>query len=133
VQVSMPLFSGMQRPARVAQRQLAMEQVRTQRGLLEDQAEHQVRTYADQLNEAAQRTTAQRLAVQQAQRGYQIATVQYREGISSALELTDAENALRQSEFNYAEAIYDYLVARARLDEATGGIDPRVVRAEGDR
>jgi outer membrane protein len=133
VQVSMPLFSGMQRPARVAQRQLAMEQVRTQRGLLEDQAEHQVRTFADQLNEAAQRTTAQRLAVQQAQRGYQIATVQYREGISSALELTDAENALRQSEFNYAEAIYDYLVARARLEEATGGIDPRVTRAEGDR
>jgi outer membrane protein TolC len=49
--------------------------------------------------------------------------VQHREGISSALELTDAEGALRQSEFNYAEAIYDYLVARARLDEAMGTVD----------
>jgi outer membrane protein len=131
IMVTMPLFSGMQRPARVAQRNVAIEQVRTQRSLVEDQVEHQVRTYADQVDEARQRAMAQRLGVQQAQRGYQIATVQHREGISSALELTDAEGALRQSEFNYAEAIYDYLVARARLDEAMGTVDTgaRVVAA----
>lgn len=138
VQVSMPLFSGMQRPARVAQRQLAIRQVRAQRELAEDQVEHQVRTFVDQAAEARERATAQRLGVQQAQRGYQIATVQYREGISSALELTDAESALRQSEFNYAEAIYDYLVARARLEEAMGTVDStgrlaRRVTAEVER
>jgi outer membrane protein len=120
VQVTMPLFSGLQRPARVAQRQLAIRQVREQRALVEDQVEHQVRTFADQVAEARERAAAQRLGVRQAQRGYQIATVQYREGISSALELTDAEGALRQSEFNYAEAVYDYLVAQARLQEAMG-------------
>jgi outer membrane protein len=123
VMVTMPLFSGMQRPARVARKHVAIEQVRTQRALVEDQIAHQVRTYADQADEARQRALAQRLGVRQAQRGYQIATVQHREGISSALELTDAEGALRQSEFNYAEAIYDYLVARARLDEAMGTVD----------
>ena len=37
-----------------------------------------------------------------------------------AIEVTDAEVALRQSEFNYAEAVYDYLVARARLDQVLG-------------
>jgi outer membrane protein len=126
IMVSVPLFSGMQRPARVAQKHVAIEQVRTQRGLVEDQVEHQVRTYADQVEEARQRAVAQRMGVQQAQRGYRIATVQHREGISSALELTDAEGALRQSEFNYAEAIYDYLVARARLDEAMGTVDTGV-------
>jgi outer membrane protein len=131
VMVTMPLFSGMQRPARVSRKNLVIEQVRTQRALVEDQVEHQVRTYADQVDEARQRALAQRLGVQQAQRGYQIATVQHREGISSALELTDAEGALRQSEFNYAEAIYDFLVARARLDEAMGTVDTgvRVARA----
>jgi outer membrane protein len=123
VQVTMPLFAGMRRPARVAQRRIAIEQVRTQRDLAEDQVENQVRTVVDQLEEARQRVAAQRLGVQQAQRGYQIASAQYREGISSQLELTDAENALRQSEFNYAEAIYDYLVARARYDEVMGDID----------
>jgi outer membrane protein len=123
VQVSMPLFSGMQRPARTGQKRIALEQVRTQRALTADLVEHQVVTYLDQVEESRERARAQRLGVQQAQRGYQIALVQYREGISSALELTDAESALRQSEFNYAEAVYDYLVARARLAEATGTID----------
>jgi outer membrane protein len=123
VVVTMPLFSGMQRPARAAQRQIAIEQVRTQRAVTEDRVAHQVRTFADQAEEARERAAAQRLGVEQAQRGYQIATVQHREGISSALELTDAESALRQSEFNYAEAIYDYLVARARLDDAMGSVD----------
>lgn len=123
VMVSVPLFAGMQRPARVAQHQIAIEQVRTQRAVTEDRVEHQVRTFADQVDESRERALAQRLGVQQAQRGYEIATVQHREGISSALELTDAESALRQSEFNYAEAIYDYLVARARLDEAMGMVD----------
>jgi outer membrane protein len=123
VMVTLPLFSGMQRPARVAQRQAAIEQVRTQHELLRDQVEHQVRTYLDQVAEARQRAAAQRFGVRQARRGYEIAAAQYREGISSALELTDAESALRQSEFNYAEAIHDYLVARARLDEAMGTVD----------
>jgi outer membrane protein TolC len=128
VQLTFPLFSGMQRPARVAQRRVAVQQVRTQRDLVQDQVENQVRTALDQVQEAHQRALAQQFGVGQAQRGYEIASAQYREGISSALELTDAEVALRQSEFNYAEAIYDYLVARARLDEATGNIEEGVVR-----
>jgi outer membrane protein TolC len=60
--------------------------------------------------------------VTQAQRGFEIASAQYREGLGSQLELTDAEVALRQSEFNYAQAVYDYLVFRAQLDEAVGEV-----------
>lgn len=128
LQLSLPLFSGMQRPARVGQRRVVIEQVRTQQELVRDQVENQVRTAVEQVLEARQRVTAQAFGVQQARRGHEIATVQYREGISSALELTDAENALRQSEFNYAEAIYDYLVAVARVDEAMGNIEAEVKR-----
>lgn len=123
VQVTVPLFGGFKRPARVTQRRLVVEQVRAQRELVRDQIENQVRTIVDQLTEAHSRAVAQRLGVRQAQRGFDIATIQFREGLSSALELTDAEVALRQSEFNYAEAVYDYLVARARLEEATGNVN----------
>ena len=69
---------------------------------------------------------AQAFAVRQATRGFEIATAQFREGLGSQLELTDSEVALRESEFNYAQAVYDFLVARARLDESVGlvpGID----------
>ena len=127
LEVSMPVFGGFKRPARLEQKRAVLEQARTQQALLRDRVEHQVRTLLAQVREAEERGAAQQLARQQAARGYEIARAQYREGISSPLELTDAEVALRQSEFNYAQAVYDYLAARARLDEALG-VTPTVDR-----
>jgi outer membrane protein TolC len=118
--VSLPLFSGFSRPARTAQRRTAIEQVRTQTSLLVDRIESNVKTLYEEVAESHSRAQAQKFAVSQAQRGYEIARAQYREGIGSQLELTDAEVALRQSEFNYAEAIHDWLTAEARLDQAVG-------------
>jgi len=120
IQVSLPLFQGFQRDARVDQRRAVLRQAEAQTRLALDQARSQVRTLVDNAEEARLRAEGQQLAVQQAQRGFEIARAQFREGLGSQLELTDAEVALRQSEFNYAQAVYDYLVARARLDEATG-------------
>ncbi|CAN5180476.1 TolC family protein [soil metagenome] len=120
ISLSMPIFSGFRENARIRQRRAVVRTVETQTELARDRAEAQVRTLVDRVDEAAARAEAQRLAVQQAQRGFEIAAIQYREGISSQLERTDAEVALRESEFNYAQAVYDYLVARAQLDEAVG-------------
>ena len=86
----------------------------------EEQAENEVLTLHDQAREAYQRAAAQRRAVGQAQRGYEIARREYRAGTVSQIEVTDAELALRQSEFNYAQSVYDYLTAQARLDSAIG-------------
>lgn len=122
VRVSVPIFQGFQRDARVDQRRAALRQAQTESRLATDRARAQVRTLVETVQEALLRARGQKLAVQQAQRGFEIASAQYREGLSGQLELTDAEVALRQSEFNYAQAAYDYLVARARLDEATGSV-----------
>jgi outer membrane protein TolC len=81
-----------------------------------------VQNLIEQTDESLLRAQGQKRAVGQAQRGFEIASAQYREGLSSQLERTDAEVALRQSEFNYAQAVYDYLVARAQLDQATGRV-----------
>ncbi len=120
--VSMPIFSGFRENARISQRQAALRQAETQTRLAADQAEIQLRNLVDEVREARSRTRGQRLAVSQARRGYEMASAQYREGLASQLELTDAEVALRQSEFNYAQAVYDYLATRARLDEAAGTV-----------
>jgi outer membrane protein TolC len=122
VRVSVPIFTGLRRDARVDQKRAALRQAETQTRLAADQARLQVENLVEQSDEALLRARGQKLAVRQAQRGFDIASAQYREGLSSQLELTDAEVALRQSEFNYAQAVYDYLVARARLDEATGQV-----------
>ena len=120
LRVSFPIFTGFRRNARIGQKHAALRQAETQTSAAMDQAEVQLRNLLDDVVEARSRTAGQRLAVSQAQRGYEIASAQYREGLGSQLELTDAEVALRQSEFNYAQAVYDYLATRARLDEAAG-------------
>ena len=122
VRVSVPIFTGFSRDARVDQKRAALRQAETRTSLAEDQARVQVRNLVEQTDEALMRARGQRLAVQQAQRGFEIASAQYREGLGSQLELTDAEVALRQSEFNYAQAVFDFLVSRAQLDQATGRV-----------
>ena len=122
ISVSVPVFTGFQRNARIDQQRAVLNQAKNQSSLARMQAEGQVKSVLEQVQEARERARGQRLAVEQAQRGFEIASAQYREGLGSQLELTDAEVALRQSEFNYAQAVYDYLVFRAQLDEATGNV-----------
>jgi outer membrane protein TolC len=122
VRVSLPIFQGFRREARIDQKRAALRQAQAQTSQGVDLARSEVRTIVEGAEEAFLRAEGQRLAVQQARRGYEIASAQYREGLGSQLELTDAEVALRQSEFNYAQAVYDFLVARAELDQATGQV-----------
>ncbi len=122
VQVTLPVFTGLQRDARIDRQRAVLNQAKNQTLLARLQAEGEVKSVLEQAQEARERARGQRLAVTQAQRGFEIASAQYREGLSSQLELTDAEVALRQSEFNYAQAVYDYLVFKAQLDEATGHV-----------
>lgn len=120
VRVTWPLFSGFSKDARIDQKRASLRQAQTQTRLARSRAENEVETIWDQVGEARERADGQRLAVRQALRGFEIASAQYREGLGSQLELTDSEVALRQSEFNYAQAVYDFLVAQANLDQAVG-------------
>jgi outer membrane protein len=122
LRVSLPIFQGFRRDARIDQKRAALRQAQANTSLGVEVAESQVRTLMEGVEEAYLRAAAQRLAVGQAQRGFGIARAQYAEGLGSRLELTDSEVALRQSEFNYAQAVYDYLVARAQLDQAVGRV-----------
>lgn len=131
VQVTVPIFQGFRRDARIDQKRAVLRQAETQTRLATDQARSQVRTLLEQAEEALLRARGQSLAVRQASRGFAIARAQYSEGLGSQLEVTDAEVALRQSEFNYAQAVYDYLIARAQLDEATGRVPMVDVDTDG--
>ncbi len=120
IALEIPIFQGFQRSARVEQRRLAREQARIELDLLQREAENQIRTAFEALEEARERAGAQRWAVDEAGRGFEIVTAQYLAGVSSNLEVTEGEVLLRESEFNYAEAVFDYLIAQAALDEAMG-------------
>lgn len=119
---SLPIFSGFSRGARVDQMQAQLRNAEVQFDLAEEQLRNQVRTLVERIEEARLRAQGQSQAVAQASRGFEIASAQYREGLSSQLELTDAEVALRQTEFNYAQAVFEYLSSRAQIDQLVGEV-----------
>jgi outer membrane protein TolC len=120
LRVEVPIFQGFRRFARVHQSEAAVGQSETRLVRAEQDATNQIRTLFEAVDEALARARSQFGAVEQAQRGYEIASVEYREGIGSQLQMTDAEESLRRAQFNYAEAIYDFLSARAQLELAVG-------------
>jgi outer membrane protein TolC len=107
-----------------AQATLGQAEARLQQ--TEQEAVREVHTLVADVREARQRAEAQGRAVAQARRGFAIASAEYREGLGSQLQVTDAEVALRQAEFNYAQAVYDFLTAGARLDTAVGTVPAQV-------
>ncbi len=122
LQLSVPIFSGLRRWNRVEQRQIAVRQVEERLSDLRQRAENDVRTTLNQLLEAQSRAFAQRSTVKQAQRGFDIVSREYLAGTKTRLEVTEADQSLRDSELNYAQAVYDYLVAKARLDHSVGTV-----------
>jgi outer membrane protein TolC len=136
VQLEVPIFSGGRRWNRVEQRKIGVRQAEEQVADLRQRAANEVQTVLADLTEAHSRAEAQRQAVAEAQRGFDIVTTEYLAGTQPRLEVTEAELALRQAEQNYALAIYDYLVAQVRLDLAVGVVpvvDPVVESMiEGD-
>jgi len=136
VQLDVPIFEGGRRWNRVEQRKIGVRQAEERIGDLRQRAVNEVETLRAQLLEARSRAGAQRQAVGEAQRGFDIVRTEYLAGTQPRLEVTEAELALRQAEQNYALAVYDFLVAQAQLDLAVGVVpvvDPVVARMiEGD-
>jgi outer membrane protein TolC len=120
LRLEVPIFSGGSRWARISQRRYQLDQVRTREALTEQEVEKQVRSLVARILEAYQRARAQRRAVAQAQRGFEIASSEFTNGLGTQINATDAEVALREAEFDYAQSVFDLLVARAQLDTAVG-------------
>lgn len=122
LRVTFPIFTGFRRNARIDQTRASLRAARVELDLAEDQLRDRLRSLLERAEESRLRARSQGLAVEQAQRGFEIASARYREGLGSQLELTDAEVALRQTEFNYAEAVFDYLSTRAQIDQVVGEV-----------
>lgn len=122
INLEIPLFSGFGKNARLQQRRAALRQSQVRHRRLELSATSQVHTLLSDLEDSRYRAESQLKALEQARRGYEIATAEYRSGLGSQLQITDAEVALRQSEFNYSSTVYEYLLVRTQLDVATGAV-----------
>ena len=69
---------------------------------------------------AIRRVDNARSAVADARRNVDISIARYRAGEAPILEVTDALTTLGQQRTNYQQALFDFEIARAHLQEAAG-------------
>ncbi|HET9209678.1 MAG TPA: TolC family protein [Thermoanaerobaculia bacterium] len=115
VNLSIPILTGgrIVGDQLVARGNLSESQARLKQA--REAAELDVRTSQLDLSDAQAILKSNESTVEQAKRGYEIAQIRFREGISSQIELQNARLLFEQAEVNRAQALRNVQVARARL------------------
>ncbi|MBV7533492.1 TolC family protein [Chitinophaga sp. sic0106] len=118
--LSIPLFTGLQRRRQVDQAELAVEK--------SDVALENVKLAIDLEREQSNSTFKNNVLTLQAQEKnmilaedvYRTTRIKYREGVGSSLEMSTAENDLLTAQNNYFTALYNAVVAKIDLMKAYG-------------
>ena len=128
--LSLSLFQGFQTYARVEQAQLEQRKSEEQQVNLERTLQTGLHSILGNLQQARKRVEAQGKTVDMAERGYKIVTTRFLSNAATQLEVNDAQLALTQAKVNRVQAIYDYLVASADLDQLIGRLPGFILESE---
>jgi len=125
VMVEIPLFDGLRREGRLIQEKAALRERKIRLRDTEERALLEIQQALLSLRDAEELVDSQRLNLQRAGEGLRLAEVNYREGISTTVEVTDARSALTRARSLYYQAIYGHTLARLALQLAMGILGPR--------
>jgi len=117
VQLQIPLFRGLSRTAKLQQAKLTHLQLIAQKDVIAKAIKIKLRSVLYRLNQTKKRIEIQEKSISQAEKGYKIAQSRYKNGIATLLEVNDARVAQTQARFNYAKAVYDFLIAYTDYEE----------------
>ncbi len=125
---SINLFQGGRTAQKVEQDEIAGRQTDQQISMLSDATQSGIKSRLNDLKRVKRIITLMQRNIDLAQRAYKIARDRYEQGLGSELELKDADVALGQAKTNYTNAVHDYLVAKAELDNLVGRVDDRYLK-----
>lgn len=124
VNMSIPIFDGFGKAARIQKNRVQINQIENQRTFLKESFKNELYTAKANLRNDLKLLEVQEENLQLATEVYQIARIKYKEGVGSNLEVVEADAALIQAEINYLGAIYDGLISKINLEKALGLLKP---------
>lgn len=127
--LSIPIFR-MGNFTKLRSTKLQISQLTQNRDYTERQLGMQVRNYRDNMSANAEQVASNREAIQQAEKGREIAGKRYEIGKGTILELNNSEVSLTQAKLTYSQSIYNYLAAKADLDMVLGVEDKLYIEDE---
>jgi outer membrane protein TolC len=120
LQLKVPIFDGFSKKALKAQAQIGLENVKYSQQLLKSSIDLQVKIAHRNYKNALDKIESRERNVQLAERIFEIAQIKYREGMGSSIEIIQAEQSLFQSQQNYIQALYDFIIAKIDMEIAYG-------------
>lgn len=120
----MNLWQGNRTKNSVQQSTLTYKQTQEQLSLLKEAIIVQVKSQLNELRRTQKLIEVQNRTVELAQRAYEIATVRYKEGAGSQLEVQNADRDLRQARLNRTQTIHSYLITINELERLLGRTNP---------
>lgn len=120
VSLSIPIFSGGKRYNDVRQAKNTYQQVQLQTVNTERQLRISIRQNLTTMETNMKSYYAAQEAVASAQKGYDIAERSYQVGRSTLIELNDAQLALTQAKLSQSQAVYNFVIAKAQLEQTIG-------------
>lgn len=122
VNMGIPVFNGFRYPALSKEAALREEADRQRLTDLRNTISRDVRNSWLSANTAYERLSVAQQLVQQAELSLQLANSRYKLGLSSIVELSQAQLQQTQAQISYAQAGYDYRLAMTMLQYQTTGL-----------
>lgn len=118
--LSIPIFAGGKRHQAIRQAKNQHQQVKLQVENTERQLKIAVRQCLNTMEMNMKSYYAAQSAEESAQKAYDIASASYRLGRGTILDLNDAQLALTQSQLAKSQAVYNFITAKAQLEQTLG-------------
>ena len=118
--LSIPVFAGGKRYQAIRQAKNQYQQVQLQTENTSRQLKIAIRQNLNTMEMNMKSYYAAQNAVASAQKAYDIAQASYEAGMGTLIELNDAQLALTQSRLAESQAIYNFVVAKAQLEQSLG-------------
>jgi outer membrane protein len=118
------IFNGGARRARIAQSKAYQRRAEAMRTRMESAVRLQVREAYLNLNAARQRVEVSRDSAAQAEESLRILQNRYDAGLATIMDVLRAETMRTSAQNNHLNAVYDYRLAFAALELATGKLGP---------
>lgn len=118
--LSIPIFSGGKRYNAIRQAKVQAEQLDVQKQNTERQLQIALRQYLNTMETSMKSLGAAQSAVETAQKAYDIAVKSYNVGRSTLTDLNDAQLVLTQSRLSVSQAIFNFMTAKANLEQTIG-------------
>ncbi|MFL0683253.1 MAG: TolC family protein [Algoriphagus aquaeductus] len=120
VSMSVPIFDGLAKSARIQKNRIQISQLENQRMYLKENFKNELYTAKSNLRNDLYILEVQKENLELAKEVFEIARIKYQEGVGSNLEVVEADAALIEAEINYLGSLYDSLISKVNLEKALG-------------